>query len=122
MMQAQRASFFERLLASFFDGIFVLIIGLIIAIFFSITPAVWLVSVIYFAVTESSSSGATFGKRMFGLRVTYDDGYPNQTVSFPTCLLREAIKHIVPFLILFTPLIGRTPWDAICSTQVIKVN
>jgi uncharacterized RDD family membrane protein YckC len=60
---------------------------------------VWLASVVtisvpswaYFAISDASASGATIGKRLFGLRIVADD---NGRMRPGTALLRTAIKLI----------------------------
>eukprot|EP01004_Peranema_trichophorum_P010076 NODE_8833_length_642_cov_42.976879_g8208_i0.p1 GENE.NODE_8833_length_642_cov_42.976879_g8208_i0~~NODE_8833_length_642_cov_42.976879_g8208_i0.p1 ORF type:complete len:130 (-),score=8.56 NODE_8833_length_642_cov_42.976879_g8208_i0:189-578(-) len=125
------AESFERFLASLVDGMIVTSALAFIYRFIDSTTTqecnirqvarsrltAWLVSIIY-ASTTVSIYGATLGKKMFGLRVIRL-GYPNQNVRLSISVLREALKHI-PGLLIFTPFINNFPWDAACSTQVIK--
>lgn len=68
-------------------------------IFFTVSIPIWL----YYSLLESSARGATFGMRIFGLRVTDTDG---GRIGFGRALLRTVIK-LLPFetnhLVMFLP-------------------
>lgn len=84
------ANFGERLIARFIDGIIVILPSFFIPV---VLP--WL----YFALQESSDSGATIGKRVMGIRVV---DYEGQRIGFGTATGR----FFANFLNLFTFFIG----------------
>ncbi len=79
---------------------------------------------VYFGFLESSASQASFGKQIFGLKVTKDDG---SKLTFAAAGSRGAIKYLA---ILFTCCIGgfmalftdraKTLHDMICGTVVVE--
>lgn len=84
------ANFGERVIARFIDGMIV-----IVPSFFIPFVLPWL----YFALQESSESGATIGKRVMGIRVV---NYEGQRIGFGTATGR----FFAGFLNLFTLFIG----------------
>lgn len=110
------ANFGERLIARFIDGLIVVIPSLFVPF---ILP--WL----YYALQESSESGATIGKRIMGIRVV---DYEGQRIGFGTATGR----FFANFLNLFTLFIGyflmlfnsrsQCLHDMITGTVVIKAQ
>jgi len=78
---------------------------------------------IYFATMESSARGATYGKRLFGLRVVDEKG---QALSFARASLRYFAKFVsaVPlflgFVMAFVTQRKQALHDLIAETVVVK--
>lgn len=68
------AGFWRRFLACILDGIFVMIISIILIIPFWVTPLCIIIGIIYRVVFETSSLRATPGKALMGMSVIKTNG------------------------------------------------
>lgn len=101
-----------------FCGIIVLTMGLGGIIKLLLVLGLAATIALYFALSESGASGASFGKSLFGLKVVDKNG---NGVSFKRALLRTVAKGAAVFT-LFLPIFGggRCLHDVIAGTRVIK--
>lgn len=105
-----------------------LLVSPILALFdLTMIPSFFLLLVfthwIYFATMESTARGATYGKRIFGLRVTDDKG---GKLSFARASLRyfsklvSALPFLLGFVMAFVTSRKQALHDLIAETIVIK--
>ena len=137
------ATFIDKLVATFIDGIILMVI--MVPIFFLIgmemamggqkTPSASgsfftsalgiIIPLIYFAVLEGGSRHATFGKRVMNLMVVGTDG---GEVSIVRAGLRNLVSQVSGIILMLGYLVSivsaknQTLHDLICGTVVIKTS